>query len=205
MDCSLPSSSVHGILQARILEWVAIPFSRGSSPPGYLTWVSCIAASFFIIWATREALRDINMLKHPGENHSGGELWLGHTLWGTHGCSVLTWDRGGSTVSHNPKDQGKACHYINDPFSERRPRQPELRSHKYWGALTRNQISQFLVLLVVLPDQWFSVGPLLEMVGVADLCQHHSGWGALQVLINGDLECPTPCRSHNNPQKNPPT
>ena len=31
MDCSLPGSSVHGILQARILEWVAIPFSRGSS------------------------------------------------------------------------------------------------------------------------------------------------------------------------------
>ena len=34
MDCSLPGSSVHGILQARILEWVAIPFSRGSSNPG---------------------------------------------------------------------------------------------------------------------------------------------------------------------------
>ena len=34
MDCSLLGSSVHGILQARILEWVAIPFSRGSSDPG---------------------------------------------------------------------------------------------------------------------------------------------------------------------------
>ena len=33
MDCSLPGSSVHGILQARILEWVAIPFSREASPP----------------------------------------------------------------------------------------------------------------------------------------------------------------------------
>ena len=33
MDCSLPGSSVHGILQARILEWVAMPFSRGSSQP----------------------------------------------------------------------------------------------------------------------------------------------------------------------------
>ena len=33
MDCSLPASSVHGILQARILEWVAMPSSRGSSPP----------------------------------------------------------------------------------------------------------------------------------------------------------------------------
>ena len=35
MDCSPPDSSVHGILQARILEWVAIPFSRGSSQPMY--------------------------------------------------------------------------------------------------------------------------------------------------------------------------
>ena len=37
MDCSLPGSSVHGILQARILEWVAVPFSRGSSQPRSLT------------------------------------------------------------------------------------------------------------------------------------------------------------------------
>ena len=48
-------SSVHGILQARILEWVAIPFSRGSSWPRDQTWVSHIAGRFFIIWATREA------------------------------------------------------------------------------------------------------------------------------------------------------
>ena len=41
MDCSLPGSSIHGILQARILEWVAIPFSRGSSPPRDRTQVSC--------------------------------------------------------------------------------------------------------------------------------------------------------------------
>ena len=39
MDCSLPGSSVHGFLQARILEWVAIPFSRGSSQPRDETWV----------------------------------------------------------------------------------------------------------------------------------------------------------------------
>ena len=40
MDCSLPGSSVHGILQAKILEWVAIPFSRGSSQPRERTHVS---------------------------------------------------------------------------------------------------------------------------------------------------------------------
>ena len=45
--CSPPGSSVHGILQTRILEWVAIPFSRGSSQPRDWTQVSCIAGRFF--------------------------------------------------------------------------------------------------------------------------------------------------------------
>ena len=43
MDCSPPGFSVHGILQARIVEWVAIPSSRGSSQPRDQTQVSCIA------------------------------------------------------------------------------------------------------------------------------------------------------------------
>ena len=49
MDCI-----VHGILQARILEWVAFPFSRGSSQPSNRTQVSLIAGRFFASWATRE-------------------------------------------------------------------------------------------------------------------------------------------------------
>ena len=55
VDCSLPGSSVHGILQARILEWVAISFSRGSSRPRDWTPVSHIADRCFNLWATREA------------------------------------------------------------------------------------------------------------------------------------------------------
>ena len=47
VDCSLPGSSVHGIFQARILEWVAISFSRGSSRPRNRTRVSCIAGRHF--------------------------------------------------------------------------------------------------------------------------------------------------------------
>ena len=43
VDCSLPGSSVHGILQARILEWVAVSFSRGSSPPWDRTLVFCVS------------------------------------------------------------------------------------------------------------------------------------------------------------------
>ena len=55
MNYSLPSFSVHGIFQARILEWVAISFSRGSSQPRDQTQVSCIADRRFTIWATRES------------------------------------------------------------------------------------------------------------------------------------------------------
>ena len=51
----------HGILQARILELVAVPFSRGSSQLRDWTWVSCIASRFFTIWATREAQIWFNM------------------------------------------------------------------------------------------------------------------------------------------------
>ena len=54
MDCSLPGSSVCGILQARILEWAAVPFSRGSSQPRDRTQVSHIADGFFTIWTIRE-------------------------------------------------------------------------------------------------------------------------------------------------------
>ena len=55
MDCSPPGSSIRGIHQARILEWVAISFSRGSSQPRDRTQVSHIAGRCFNLWATREA------------------------------------------------------------------------------------------------------------------------------------------------------
>ena len=54
MDCSLPGSSTHGIFQARVLEWAAIPFCRGSSWPRDWTWVSRIVGRRFTLWATRE-------------------------------------------------------------------------------------------------------------------------------------------------------
>ena len=53
MDCSLPGSSVHGILQARILEYVAIPSSREFSWPRDQIQVSCIAKGFFTIWTQK--------------------------------------------------------------------------------------------------------------------------------------------------------
>ena len=54
MHCGPPSSSVHGILQARMLEWIAMRSSRGSSQPRNQTQVSHIAGRFFTAWATRE-------------------------------------------------------------------------------------------------------------------------------------------------------
>ena len=63
MDYSPPGSSVHGILQARILEWVAIYFSRGSSPPRDWTWISWTACRFFAIWATWEDQRLLRVME----------------------------------------------------------------------------------------------------------------------------------------------
>ena len=62
MDCSLPGSSVHGILQARILEWVSIPFSRGSFWSQDQIQVSHIASRFFTVWATREIPPTVKVL-----------------------------------------------------------------------------------------------------------------------------------------------
>ena len=58
LDCSLPGSSIHGIFQARVLEWVAISFSRRSSQPRDRTRVSGIAGRCFTIWATKLSLSE---------------------------------------------------------------------------------------------------------------------------------------------------
>ena len=67
MDCSLLGFSVHGIFQARVLEWVAISFSRGSSWPRDRTQVSCIAGRHFTLWATREVVsKRVGLKQHDG-------------------------------------------------------------------------------------------------------------------------------------------
>ena len=75
MDCSPPDSLVHGIFQARILEWGAISFSRGSSQPRDRTAVSYIADRCFTIWATREALKAvIDFILGGLQNHCSYEI-----------------------------------------------------------------------------------------------------------------------------------
>ena len=89
MDCSPPGSSVHKVSQARIQEWVAISFSRGSSQTRNWTQVSCIAGGFFTNWAMREGM----------VAYSRSKTWFGfdHSLTslvgegnGTH-SSTLAW------------------------------------------------------------------------------------------------------------------
>ena len=65
--CHPMGSTVHGILQARMLEWVAFPFSRGSSQPRHGTQVSQISGEFFTSWATREAQEYWNGCPSPGD------------------------------------------------------------------------------------------------------------------------------------------
>ena len=72
IDCSPPVYSVHGIFQARILEWFAMLSSRGSFQPRDRTQVSCIAGRFYIVWATRDAHT------FPGEILPVDQSW--HTL-----------------------------------------------------------------------------------------------------------------------------
>ena len=79
VDCSLPGPSAHGIFQARILEWVAISSSRGSSQPRDRTLVSCIGRWFLYCWAIRKAQGGLVFaLGNALEN----SLALSSSLWG---------------------------------------------------------------------------------------------------------------------------
>ena len=82
MDCSLPGFTDHGIFQARVLEWVAIAFSRGSSQPRDRTQVSCIVGRFFILWATREAQEENGAFSSlPFQGSWGFSSALPSSLW----------------------------------------------------------------------------------------------------------------------------
>ena len=78
MDYSLPGSSAHGISQARILEWVAIPFFRGSSQASDQTLISYIAGRLFTLWDTREAGHIWGEIKCGSVKEStlGVAMWL---------------------------------------------------------------------------------------------------------------------------------
>ena len=83
--CSPPDSSVHGTLQARILEWVAISFHRRSSRPRDQTLVSFTASRFFTVWTTREAPNLNNFNQVWVQLNMNSDVWLEITL----GCWSL--------------------------------------------------------------------------------------------------------------------
>ena len=93
MDYSLPVSSVHGILQTRTLELVAVSFSRGSSQPRDWTQVSCIGGGFFTNWATRKVVAAYNDTGLLSDSSGGQKSSLGfHTAKSRCGqCCVPFW------------------------------------------------------------------------------------------------------------------
>ena len=94
MDCSLPGSSVPGILQARILEEIAILFSRGSSWPKNWTRVSCIAGRFFTVWTTRKAGTNYILSLFTGNSCPSHQAWLRsntNSIITDYNISALSW------------------------------------------------------------------------------------------------------------------
>ena len=96
--CSAQSSSVHGIFQARILEWFAISSSRGSSQPRdrtRISYVSCIASRFFTQWATGEAKVTFKLFPINKKHMWGTSLmvqWLRLRALGAGStCSIPGW------------------------------------------------------------------------------------------------------------------
>ena len=116
MDCSLPGFSIHGVFQARTLEWGAISFSRGSSPPRDRTYVSCIAVRCFTLWATRELVRTMDYSWKTCNEFSWSSQWgrrkmiikklaPGHPWWFSGGesawqCRRHRFDPWSRTVPH---------------------------------------------------------------------------------------------------------
>ena len=80
LNSRVPGSSVHGIPQARILEWLAVPFSRGSSKSRDGTQISHITGGFFTIWTTREASNNLRSLNFIMYKISPQTFWLQELL-----------------------------------------------------------------------------------------------------------------------------
>ena len=135
IDCSPPGSSVHGIFQARILEWVAISSSRRSSQPRdqtLISYVPCIAGGFFMCWASKEAPGE---LLFPGPQlflrHGFSPTWLGYLdIW----SQVWAYNPGWSLI---------VSHYLSPKMVQRWPLQScPLDLSKEVGCVLRLSISK---------------------------------------------------------------
>ena len=125
MDCSLPGSSVHGILQARILEWVAISSYRGSSRSRDRTrvsYVSCIGSRFFTTSGTWEAhiVYVLHSILQKWDKNRSYSRWTN-----VHACSVVQlgptlcypMDHSPTGSSVHEISQARTLEWVDIPFS----------------------------------------------------------------------------------------
>ena len=113
IDYSRPGSSVHGISQARILEWVAILFSRGSSRPRDQTQVYCIAGIFFIKCVHAKSLESFLTLCNPMDHSPPGSSVHGIIQARILECVAMPSSRGSS----QPRDRPQVCHVASGFFT----------------------------------------------------------------------------------------
>ena len=125
MDCNLSGSFVHGIFQARVLEWFTISFSRGSSQPRDGTRFSCILGISFTIWTTRPSTNNIQKKKKcpfhyrrkecksrkSRDTWSNRQVWPWSTKWSRAKANrVLPRERTGRNKHPLPTTQEKTLH-----------------------------------------------------------------------------------------------
>ena len=192
MDCSPPGFSVHGILQARILEWVAIPSSMGSSQTRDWTQVSCITGRFFTIWATREAPESL-MEDFKKENAGLSSVQLSRSVVSNslqpHGLHHARPSCPSPTprVYSNSRPLSRWCHptILSSviPFSSRLQSFPAL------------DLFQWVILHIRWPKYWsfsFSISPTNEYSGLISFRKDWSDLlavqGTLKSLLNSTVQ-----------------
>ena len=145
-DCSLPGSSVHGIFQAIVLEWIAISFSRGSSQPRARTRVSRIVDRSFTVWATLNKFKtwvgkipwrrkwQSTPVLWPGKSHGRRSL-VGYSLWGHKESDMTEWLHFTISIRTSNLTIGGICFLIFQLVSE-----DILDSDDLCGNIIKNQI-----------------------------------------------------------------
>ena len=119
MDCSLPGFSLHGILQVRVLEWVAISFSRGSSRPRDRTQVSRIPGRHFNLWATRESGKRVIQTYSISKTHSISFIFPFHEIYKSKLVSGIpeSCPKASISVPRSSPTAHLICVYLYSPMS----------------------------------------------------------------------------------------
>ena len=144
MDCILPGSSVHGIFQTRVLEWVAIAFSRGSSQTRDQAQVSCTAGRRFTLWATGEAQEGPCEIPRVTQAHCRMWRWAPtrpkNQHWGT-SCPMVQWlgiplPMQGTWVQSLAQEDSTCCRGTELLYHSCWPHALKPSSCNYWSSCT---------------------------------------------------------------------